>query len=311
MLLKKVRAFAAKVEATPGTAEALTSAEGAYNVYNLMIQPQIDVSTREGQGGFGRIPSVPGARRGIATFRTDAGYTGSAIPTWASVLLPACGVVASSTTFTPRSEIPGTNVKTLTIGGYINGKFKSICGAVGNARFVMVAGQPIYIDWTFTGIYVAESDATLITPTYPTTLTPLRFAGGATSWNSATICLQQANFDIGNVVTGRECTTPVAAYDSFVVTDRVPKVTGNPESKLVATRDVYSQFINMTEAALSFTIDGPGNSTLVISAPKAQIVNGPQEGERNGIVTDEIEWQLNRNGATVDQEFSIVFTHTA
>jgi hypothetical protein len=123
--------------------------------------------------------------------------------------------------------------------------------------------------------------------------------------------LQQASFDIGNVVVGRECTTPVAGYDSFVVTDRMPMITGNPESKLVATRDVYSQFINMTEAALSFTIDGPGNSTFAISAPKAQIVNGPQEGERNGIVTDEIEWQLNRNGATVDQEFSIVFTHTS
>jgi hypothetical protein len=309
MLLSKVRAFAAKVEATAGTVEALTAAEGAYNTYNLKIQPQIDVATREAQGGFGRISSVPGARKGIATFRTDAGYTGSAIPTWASVLLPACGVVASSTTFTPRSEIPGSNVKTVTIGGYVNGKFKSIYGAMGNARFIMVAGQLIYIDWTFTGIYADESDVALIAPTYPTTQTPLRFAGGATSWNSANVCLQQATFDFGNVVTGRECTTSVAGYDSFVVTDRIPKVTGNPEAKLVATRPVYNQFISMTEAALSFTLDGPGNSTIVISAPKAQIVNGPQEGERNGIVTDEIEWQLNKNGSTADQEFSIVFNH--
>jgi hypothetical protein len=31
------------------------------------------------------------------------------------------------------------------------------------------------------------------------------------------------------------------------------------------------------------------------------------EGDRGGIVTDEIEWQLNKNVDTADQEFSIAF----
>jgi hypothetical protein len=217
-------------------------------------------------------------------------------------------VVASSTTFTPRTEVPGANVKTLTIGGYINGKFKSIYGAMGTFRLVKTTGQLIQVEWTFSGIYSTESDVALITPNYPNDETPLRFAGGAPSLNGTTVCLQSATFDLGNTLTPRECSTTASGLNSYVVTNRVPKVTGNPESKLVATQDRYGQFIGSTEGILSFTLDGPGNSTVVISAPKAQIVS-IQEGDRDGIVTDDIEWQLNKNVDTADQEFSIVFNH--
>jgi hypothetical protein len=120
-ILKRRRVLAAKIEVTSGTAETLTSAEGVFNAYDVMIQLDIDMESREGQGSFGTLAAVPGGYKGKATFKTDCGWDGSVTePTWADTFLPACGwVKAGGNTFTPRSEGPGANVKTLTIGCYL------------------------------------------------------------------------------------------------------------------------------------------------------------------------------------------------
>ena len=99
-MLKRKRVFAAKIEATPGTAESLTNTEGAFNAYNVMAQATIAMEEREGQGGFNYLSAVPGAYGGTLSFRTDLGWDGTSTePTWASVLLPACGWVDTSGTF--------------------------------------------------------------------------------------------------------------------------------------------------------------------------------------------------------------------
>lgn len=306
-LLKRRRVMAAKVETTIGTAESLTGAEGAYNAYDLMIQATIPVDQREAQGSFNYLSGVPGARMGKATFKTDMGWDGTAtLPTWATVLMAGCGYVNSSGTITPRSEAPGSNVKTLTIGGYVDGLFKSIAGSVGNFKIVCPSGKQCLIEWEFTGVWQGPTDVALIAPTYPTAL-PIRYSTATTTFNSVAMCVQQFTFDAGNEVILRECASTAAGYISGLVVNRYPKANANPESVLVATQDRFGIWLAPTEAALSVTLDTPTNSSLVITAPKAQITN-LQEGERNKLVTDEVEWMFNKNGATADQEVSLVFT---
>jgi len=302
-LLKKIRTLAAKVETTIGTAESLTGAEGVFNAYNLMMQATIPVEVRESQGSFGHIAGVPGARTGVATFRTDLGHDGTTVPNWATVLLPACGWVNSAGTFTPRSEAPGTNVKTLTIGCYMNGLYKKIAGAVGTFNMVFPNGRMAYIDWTFTGVWQAPTDTAIITPTYPTTETPLRAASMTTTYDSVAFCFEQLSLDAGNQVVMRECSTNVSGYVSGIITDRNPVIKANPESVLVATQDRFGQWLAGTEAALSIAI----GSAITLTIPKAQVTN-LQEGDRNRVVIDEIEWSANKNGVTADQEVSIVFS---
>lgn len=306
-LLKRKRVLAAKIETTVGTAISLTGSDASFNAYDVMIQPEIEVESREGNGGFGMLSSVVGGYKGRATFKIDAGWDGTATePSWADTFLPACGVVKSSQVFTPRSEAPGTNVKTLTIGAYCDGVFKSICGAVGNAKLVSPTGRMAYWDFDFQGIWIPPTDVALVTPTYPTAL-PLRYANSTTTFASVALCLENLTLDFGNEITYRECASTVGGYHSAIITARNPKVTGNPESKLIATRDPNGQFLAMTEGILTWGLDGPTNSVLTVSAPKAQITK-VTEGDRNKLVTDEIEWQLNRDGSTADQEFSITFT---
>lgn len=305
-LLKRKRVLAAKIETTSGTAIALTGTDASYNAYDIMIQPEIEFIDREGQGSFGHLPSVPGGYKGKATFKTDVSWDGTLTePAWADAFLPACGLVKTGQVFTPRSEAPGSNVKTLTIGCYVDGIFKSICGAAGTFKLVCPTGKMAYIEWEFTGVWVPPTDVAIISPTYPTA-SALRYANSTTTWNSVALCLENITLDIGNEVIMRECAA-ANGYEAALITNRKIKITGNPETKLVATQDRYGQLLAMTEGILTWDIDGPTTSVLTIAAPKAQLVKN-QEGDRNKMVVDDLEWQANQNASTIDTELSITFT---
>lgn len=306
-LIKRRRVLAAKIETTIGTAESLSASDAAFNVYDAMLQPQIEMEQREGQGGFGYLPAVTAGRIGVATFRTYLEWDGTATePLWADTFFPACGWVKSGQVYTPRSEAPGANVKTLTIGLYVDGVFKSISGAMGTAVVTAPTGRMGFIDWTFTGVWQAPSAVALITPTYPTDI-GLRFAGGLAEFNDVNMCVEQATIDLGNTVIMRECPTSVSGFISAFITNRQPTITANPEAVTIATQNRWAQWLASNEHTLEIDFDGPTNSVLSFDAPRAQIITN-QEGDRNGMVTDEIQWQCNKNGANHDQELSITFT---
>jgi hypothetical protein len=306
MLLSKKTVFAAKVEGTIGTAESLTGAEGVYNAREVDLQPSIAMTRREAQGGFNKLTSIPEGMMGTCKIVHDITYNGTDIPSWASVLLPACGWVDSAGTFSPRSEGPGDNVKTLTIGHYKDGKRQVISGAMGTFKIVCPTGKLAYIEFTFTGKYSSnETDTALIAPTYPT-VAPLRFAAGALTWNSVALCTSNVEVDAGNSVIMRECVnaTDRSGYVSALVTDRAPIITADPESVLVATQDRDSLWLTPTAQAMVIQIGATGSS-VTINAPKAQLEN-KQQGNRNNLMTDDLTW-LATAGSSVDTELTIVF----
>jgi len=309
-LLKRKRVLGAKIETTSGTAIALTGSDAGFNAYDIMIQPSIAMTPREAEGGFGTLSSTPEGMSGKATFKLDWSWDGTSTePVWADTFFPACGLVKSTNTYFPKTAVPGSDVKTLTIGAYVDGRFCSIRGASGNVKIVCATGKKVILDFEFTGVWVPPTDVALVSPTYSTDRS-MRYATSTTTWASVALCLESLTLDVGNQITLRECATTTQGYDNAIITNRLPKITGNPESKLIATQDRFGQWIASTEGVLSWTIPGPTTSYVTIAAPKAQLQNN-QEGDRNGLVTDELEWSCNRNGNTSDQEFSIAFTPAA
>jgi len=306
-LLRRKRVLAAAIETTIGTAETLDASDAAFNVYNALINPNITMIQREGQGSFNYLTPIPSGYSGTATFRTYLEWDGTATePAWAETFLPACGWVKSGQVYTPRSEAPGSNVKTLTIGLYEDGVRKSLAGCAGSFVVTLPTGNPGYIDWTFLGVIQDEVDEAILAPTYPTDK-PMRFAGGLAEWNDVNLCVSQATINSGNNVILRECPTTEAGYISAIITDRRPTINVDPEAVTVAAQGRWAAWLAMTEYALELDIGGPGNSVLSFDAPKATIIN-KQEGDRSGMVVDEIEFQANKNAATHDQELSITFT---
>jgi hypothetical protein len=314
-MLRRKRVLAAKIEGTIGTPETLAGADAAMNIFNPVIQLAPDMEQRQGQGGFGMLSSIFGGRIGTATFRTYLEWDGTATePKWADTFLPACGWVKTGGVFTPRTEAPGTNVKTLTIGLYQdNGAggtvFKSISGAMGTATITLPTGKAGYIDWTFTGSWQPPTNQTMLAPTYPTDK-PLKFAGGLAEWNDVNMCVESAVINLGNTVIMRECPTQASGYISAFITDRVPTITANPQASTLAAQDRWAAWLAETEYLLELDLDGPSTSVLSFDAPKAQIIDD-QDGDRSGMVIEDLTFQCNKNGATHDEELKIVFTEAA
>jgi hypothetical protein len=306
-LLKRKRVLAAKIEATPGTLD-LFLASTQFNVYNLIAQQEIELESREAQGGFGMLNSVVGGYKGRITFSVDFSWDGTATePAWADTFLPACGWVKSGQVFTPRTEVPGSNVKTLSMAIYQDGVVKSMAGCAGTFTMNNPTGRTAVFNFDFQGLWQPPSDGTLgIAPIYPTAK-GLRYASSTTTWAGTALCLENLTLDSGNTIIMKECASTVSGYDHAMITNRVVTVTGNPESKLVATQDRFGQHLAMTEDVLTWGLDGPTNSVATFSAPKAQIIS-ITEADRNMLVTDEITWQCNRNGNNIDQEISLTFT---
>lgn len=307
MLLRRRSVFAAKIEGTIGTAEALTAAEGAFNAFDFMLQPNVPITRRERQGGFAHNAGIPEGMQGTCSISHEIAYDGTNLPTWASVLLPACGFVNAAGVFTGRTEGPGANVKTLTIGQYKDGKLAVLSGAMGTWTMALETGKVGVITFTFTGKYsVNETDVAIIAPTYPTAK-GLRFAAGGFTFNSVALCTSSATIDAGNAVIMRECVNAAdrSGFVSAIVTNRAPIITADPESRLVAGQDRDALWLTSSPEPLLITINGTGNSTIVISAPEAQLEN-KQQGNRNDILTDDLTW-LATAGSAVDTELSITF----
>lgn len=310
-LLRRRAVFAAKTESTIGTAESLTGAEGVYNARDFSIVPIVAMTRREAQGGFNHLESIPEGMQGTCTITHDLTYNGTDIPTWASVLLPACGWVDNgSGVFSPKSLGPGGSgyPKTLTIGHYHDGKRRLLSGAMGDFTITCPSGKLAYITFTFTGKYSTnETDTAIISPTYPTAA-PLRFADGSVTWNSVALCTSTVTIAAGNTVIMRECVEADnrTGYKSALITNRAPIITADPEAVLVATQDRDAQWLEWSTEALAVTLNGTGNSTLVINAPAAQIEN-KQPNNRNDMITDDLTW-LATAGSGVDTELTITFT---
>jgi hypothetical protein len=305
-LLKRKRVLAAKAEAASGTIEALTGAEAAFNAYDVVFQQGISLEEREGQGGFGYLSSVVGAYTGTASFKVDLSWDGATIPSWASVFLPACGLVLDTEVFEPVTSPPGVGgVTTVTIACFMDGVRKAIRGAAGNVVFTFPTGRMATAEFTFTGIWVAPTDVAILAPTYPTAR-PMRAASLTTVYDSITLCNESMSVDLGNEVVLRECATDASGFHAAIITNRNPKITCNPESKLVATRNTYGDFLGMDEAQFTATLAIGGGDSFIISAPKAQVIN-VQEADRNRLVVDDIELQCNKNASAVDEEITFTF----
>jgi len=306
-LLRRKRVLAAKIETTNGTPISVSGTDAAFNVFDTLFQDTTEYIRREGQGSFSSIVGSIGPRGGTVSFSLDVLPGTTTHPAWALAFLPACGFVASTNVYTPRTEAPGTNVKTLTIGGFQDGLYKQISGAVGTAVWRFEAGKPVMIDFTFTGIWSDPTDVAIISPTYPTTH-PLRFVSSALAVGSYAPKVNNLTLDFGNQVALREDSSTAAGYRSAIITGREATIVIDPESELVATTPWHTDFSARTERAISWALS-EGGIGLSFSAPKAQL-QSPQEGNRNDIQTEDLTFQLNRSAAAGDDELSITFDVT-
>jgi len=292
-ILKRRRILACKAEGTPGTAEALTATEAAFIVHDAMMQQTAEMEERLAQGSFDRHASHVSRRMGRVTFKSHFNAASATPPGWAT-WLAGCGLGFDTTFYKASALAPdgaGSATDSVTFGLYTDGKLKQIHGAMGNAILNLPSGRVGFGEFDFQGIWDAPTDVALLAPTYPTAA-PMRVVSSALTLGSyGDFKIGNVRIDIGNVLYPREDVDAASGIYFVCISDRLTKITIDPEAALVATKDVYGEWLAGTAADLTCLLSN-GVYKCTITVSDVQIIN-PQEADRSGVEVDSLECQAN------------------
>lgn len=299
-LFKRRRILATKAETSPGTIISVDATNATCPVYDVIVQQAAEMAERPMGGTFGRHPSIPTNRVGRATWKSHL-YANATQPAGITYWLQACGLGYTggahvATHLTP--DAVGTTTKSLTIASYQDGRLKRLHGCMGTARINMPASNLAECDWDFQGIWNAPTDATLLVPTF-VTAAPLRVISATLTLGSyADFVVANVGLDIGNTVYLREDVSAAEGISMAIITDRLVKITIDPEAALVATKDAFGEWLAGTEADLSVELSNADGDTCLIEVSDVQIIN-PQEADRNNLEIDSLECQANTDDLTI------------
>jgi hypothetical protein len=189
---------------------------------------------------------------------------------------------------------------------YVDGVIRRIKGAVGTFTISFLAGQKITLDFTFQGAFDSFEAGSILTPTYPTG-EALRWGGSTTTIAGSAVAASSLTFDLGNVISPLESQAVDEGVKSFIITDRRPTLSIDPESDTSGSITRYSTWLAQTTVAIAWdTPVNADNGKWAFSLPAAQYLN-QQPGDRGGIETDQLNFLACRT-ATLNDEFSMTYT---
>ncbi len=309
-MLEARRVLLAKIETTYNTDAVPAAATDAVLIENL----QVSLAGRRAE----RTPirtSLAGVSSRYAgtlmqiTFDTEirgSGAAGTAPDT--SALFQACGfaetvVVSTSVTYAPTST--PTLHKSLSIYVYRDGKLYKVTGCRGSFSVNLTTAAVGKISWTFQGHLVSETDATLASPTFDTTVAPT-LKGVSFTVGAYSAVISALSFDMANAVAMPDNIAATDGYGEIRITARNLTGSFDPEDVLVATHNFLSIWQGDTQAALATgTIGTTAGNRYAISMPKV-VYTEIGHGDRDGISTRDV--QFHADETTADDEISIVFT---
>lgn len=303
-LLERKKVIQVKVEAAKGTYLATTPLDVL--VWDLEANTEESWVERKLSGKvMGHTsPGVnDGTGAGSCKFKTELRGTGTGGMDLGLVpLVQACGLLQTAQVYTPTSV--HASQKTISILVYEDGRLKTLSGCTGNMKMDSDDGR-IVLDFEFFGVWRAPVDGALPTVAYATRA-PISWGNASNAFTLAgeTIKISKFGFDLGNEVVPRWDGGRVGYY---MITDRDPTLTIDPEADLVAGYDLYGAWLVGTEVVVSLAVTD-GTDTCTLAIPKFQY-RPPKEAERDGIMIDDVTGQCNINVITTgDDEFSLTFT---
>lgn len=302
--LDKEANWAFKVETTTGTPIALAAADGTVNVWEPTLEADVAFLRREGQGTS--IDPIAGAlgQRGARVGFTCELYGAATVPAYGDALL-AAGALLTSRTYSFAT--PTINTTTLTVGAYQSGAFLSASGVKLNWQLTARTGERGVNRFEGTGLWQPPTSVAQIAPTYVTTVAP-RFAASTFTIGGTTEFISDFELNLNNNIVYREAHDDLTGYHAACIVDRNIQFTCAPERKALATRDWYAAYLAGTEFALNLIFNGGANNTITITAPKMQLAQSPVKASRNGILVDNLVFQLNRSASAGDDALVVVYS---
>ena len=309
--------IAIKIEAVEGTPEVLGDADVVRPIFEPEWAPSFEMfEQEEAAPSFSAIQQVSGEKSAVIRWATPIKGSGAAgtVPAHLTVPLRGCGlgqaiVGGVSVTYAPISQlVPSVTVQMLEV--FTDGTVKrhQISGARGNAVFEGVKGIPTLTRIEFTGRYFKpdEIGAAFATPALGPVPPPMLNAA-MTFQGAGALKLSAATIDLGNVPSLQNDPNQEHGNFSTLLTNR--RMTGSidPQQEKAAVIDFFQNLEDNVEGVLSYVLGSVAGNIATLTSPKAQITN-ITPGDREGIRTEALDLQFNRNTDGGDDEFSLVLT---
>jgi hypothetical protein len=295
----------AKVEATYGTDPTPTPAANAILAEGVEVSAVGRRLERGAYPGFmGKIAPVNIGEAVRVRFTTEIKGKGGAVdvPPEIGVLFKGCNFtetinIGVSVIYLPNSNISGNT--SIAIYAYQHDILHKILGARGTFSGVCVATEYTKITWEFTGIYAGPADQSIPAGTFATTIPP-RFLSASFAFDAYAAVINSFNFDIGNAIAKRVDANSATGIKEWLITNREPRGSIDPEMVTVATKDLWGYWSASTQAAITATIGSATGNKCVIDAPKA-VLDVPSYGDRENWLILNCPFSLHPTAAGNDE----------
>ena len=307
MYTKKTVVYVEK-EAVIGTGETPTAGDNAVMAYDVSLDIKGDMKERS-PGNSDRSSYADIRGKTMAELKITIELKGSGTPGTApryAPLLEASDRLETVVAGTSVAYTPALVSETCTIWVNIDGILHSMVGCAGDCELDLTSGEVPKLIFTMSGVYVLPTDSVIESPTFDSTI-PSIVKGTTTTFGSYAAIIEKLNLKFGNSVVERTDFNAAEGIKSFIVGDRRPNGVMTCEAVLRATSnaDFWSYFNSSTSKALSLVLGATSGNIATIVAP-ACILAAPKYGDRSGLRTFDIEFQMARSSG--NDEMTITLT---
>jgi hypothetical protein len=302
----KIQLLAAKTESVYGTDPVPTPAANLIDTVGNSIALQV-LSEKADRvitdAGYGRLaPAITKKHmqvrfrvelRGNRTNGTAADISAGAIAQALQInaLLLACDLAATYTAEASsgsrdgqvlyRPTVPTGVGSSVTIYWWTELKLHKLTGAKGTFDLTFEAGKPAYMEFTFTGIYNAPTDVAISTlsPTHLHIKPPLLVSSTAT-FNSYAAIFNRVSLALNNTVSRRDSVLSPEGIVGFMITDRAPSGSIDPEAVTEAAHPFWANFAAESSLDVQLTLGTLAGNKFSMGVHCLPTDNN--YGERNG-----------------------------
>lgn len=290
---ESILAAAVTGTATAGSATTITLAAGASAVDGFYVGMPIRITGGTGSGQSAFIAAYVGSTK-VATLSATLGTPLNATSVYS---IDACVV------YKPIS----TGFESIAHYFQLDGVQHKLLGSRGSVSLSMKKKEIPKLNFEFTGLYSAVTDAALFTPTFTAFKTPLPVTnintGGLVIHGFTGAVLSSLDLDVANTIVHRDL---VGGSQAVLITDREPSGSVMIESTLVAAKDWWTAAQSALLNTLSITHGTTAGSKVAINSFNTQITN-PRYSDEDGVAMLQMDTQFIPSSTGNDELYITVF----
>lgn len=315
--------IALAVEANAGTAETLVAGDVLLPTEIPEWEPDVVVTPRSAMtSSLSPRGSVVGSRSAKVRFKmfmrgtSVAPVQDTTFPDFRTPML-GCGVKDTVTTgetfFDPDTDLVEDEAAGgfLTVGLMRDGKQYLIHGAQGNCVMTFTVGQPVLLEFEFTGVYNPPTDVALFSGvTYPTVIEPAFTQAALSVLGHTAARISSLTLDMGNEVIMVSDPNDLTGFVRAQIVRRTPIGSFDAEEVLAATNDWFAEWISGASGSITtgvFPSGGTAENTFSLTVPASKYTKVGL-ADRDGMANAPIDYEAQANSDAGDDEWQLLHT---